>query len=285
MPTADDKGFAGLRVLSFESRMAKEIERLIQRQGGIARVVPALREVPIPLQDNAAVFRFGVKLTLHQLDIVILMTGVGTNALLDILTTRYPEAQIIDALKQTIVVARGPKPVAALKARGLEPSIAVPEPNTWHDVIATLDYYRPVRGLRIAVQEYGAPNAEMVQDLTNRGAEVFSVPVYRWALPEDTEPLRQAIQAVLTGKIDVMLITNAAQIDHVMQLAEQTGHTAQFKDACKKMIVGSIGPTATERITHYEVPVDFQPSHPKMGVLIKELSEQARALLQRKQAR
>jgi uroporphyrinogen-III synthase len=271
-----------LRVLSFESRMGAEMARLIQRHNGDPLVVSALREIPIPLQGNSAVFRFGVKLILNQLDILILMTGVGTKALLEILQTRYPLAEIIDALKKTIIVTRGPKPLAILKTLGVEANITVPEPNTWHDVIATLDYYRPVQGLKIAIQEYGVSKPDMIQDLQKRGADVFSVPVYRWALPEDTAPLHSAITEVVNGRIDAMVITNAAQVDHVIQLAEQDQKTDLFRESCKKIVVASIGPTASEGLKHYDLPVDFEPSHPKMGVLVKELSEQIHALRQAK---
>jgi uroporphyrinogen-III synthase len=276
--------FHSARVLSFESRMATEMARLIKRHGGEPLVVPALREIPIPLQDNGAVFRFGVKLILHQVDILILMTGVGAKALFEVLQTRYPLAEIIEALKKTIVVTRGPKPLAVLKALGVDANITVPEPNTWHDVIATLDYYRPVQGLKIAIQEYGVSKPEMIEDLQKRGADVFSVPVYRWALPEDTAPLEAAIAEVLNGHLDAMLITNAAQVDHVMQLAERKNIAQPFRDACRRMLVGSIGPTASEGLKHHDLPVDFEPSHPKMGVLVKEFSEQFHALRQARPA-
>ena len=274
----DGTNLQGLRVLSFESRMATEMARLIERYAGTVLVVPALREIPIPLRENGAVYRFGVKLILNQIDILILMTGVGTKALFEILQTRYPLAEILEALRKTIIVTRGPKPLAALKTLGVEANITVPEPNTWQDVIATLDYYRPVQGLKVVIQEYGMPNPDIIQDLTNRGAEVFPVPIYRWALPEDTGPIKYAIVEILDGKIDVLLITNAAQIDHVMQLVEQEGKTELFRESCKKLIVASIGPTASERLKHYDLPVDFEPSHPKMGVLVKELGEQIHAL-------
>ncbi len=273
-----------LRMLSFESRMAKDMARLIEHAGGTPLVAPALREIPIPLQENGAVFRFGVKLMLHQIDIVILLTGVGTRALLETLQIRYPLAQLIEALKHTMIVTRGPKPLAALKHIGVESNLTVPEPNTWQDVVATLDYYRPVQGLRIAVQEYGLSNPDLINDLKTRGAEVFAVPVYRWAMPIDTAPLTRAIEEVLNGGIDVLLVTNAAQIDHVMQLVERSGRTEAFRTACRRLVVASIGPTASERIRHYDIPVDLEPSHPKMGVLVKEAAALAPALLQRKRS-
>ena len=275
-------GFNGLTVAAFESRMAVEIARLIERHGGEPLVSPALRE--IPLDDNSAALKFGVKLTTERVDLLILLTGVGTTALFDLLKTRYPWSSIVAALKQTALVARGPKPVAALKALGLQPTLTVPEPNTWVDLISTLDEYRPVKGLRVAVQEYGVSNPDLLEALKQRGAEVFPVPIYRWALPEDLGPLRQALDKIIAGKVSVLLVTNAAQIDHVMQVLEKDGKVEPFRTALKKMVVASIGPTASERLRHYEWPVDLEPSHPKMGVLVKETSEQIHALLHQKQS-
>ncbi|MEX5217744.1 MAG: uroporphyrinogen-III synthase [Nitrospira sp.] len=275
-------GFNGLAVAAFESRMANEMERLIRRYGGNPLVAPALRE--IPLEDNSAALRFGARLLTDRIDILILLTGAGAKTLFEIIQTRHALPDIIGALRQTALVARGPKPVAALKAFGLSPTLTVPEPNTWHDLIATLDAYRPVRGLRVAVQEYGVSNQELLDALRVRGADVFAVPVYKWALPEDTAPLKRLIDSILRSQVDVMLVTNAAQIDHVMQLVEQDGTTEDFKKACGRMMVASIGPTASERLRDYDLPVDLEPTHPKMGILVKEASEQASALLQRKRS-
>jgi uroporphyrinogen-III synthase len=273
-------GFNGLTVVTFESRMAVEIARLIERHGGVPLVTPALRE--IPLDDNSAALKFGVQLTTERVDMLILLTGVGTTALFDLLKTRYPWPSIVAALRQTGLVARGPKSVATLKAFGLQPTLTVPEPNTWVDLISTLDEYRPVKGLRVAVQEYGVSNPDLLEALKQRGAEVFQVPIYRWAIPEDLGPLRQALDDIIAGKVSVLLITNAAQVDHVMQVLEKDGKVEPFRAALNKMVVASIGPTASERLRQYDWPIDFEPSHPKMGVLVKEIGEQAHRLLEAK---
>jgi len=273
-------GFNGLTVAAFESRMAMKIARLIERHGGNPLVTPALRE--IPLDDNSSALKFGVQLTTERVDLLILLTGVGTTALFDLLKTRYSWSSIMAALKQTVIVARGPKPVAALKALDLQPTLTVPEPNTWVDLISTLDEYRPVKGLRVAVQEYGASNPDLLEALKQRGAEIFQVPIYRWALPEDLKPLGQALDEVIVGKVPVLLITNAVQVDHVMQVLEKEGKVERFRAALKKMVVASIGPTASERLRQHEWPIDLEPSHPKMGILVKETSEQTVAILKNK---
>ena len=270
-------GFNGLTVAAFESRMAAEMARLIERYGGQPHVAPALRE--IPLSDNTAVLEFGKRLLAGHFEMVILLTGVGTKTMIEILQTAHPLDSVKAALARTTVLARGPKPVAALKELGLIPSITVPEPNTWRDILQVLDERGSLIEVRIAVQEYGVSNPDLLAALRERGAQVTQVPIYKWALPENIAPLHAVLVAIIAGQIDVLLITNAAQIDHVMQLLEQKGTTAQFKGACKKMVVASIGPTASERLRHYDLPIDFEPTHPKMGVLVKEASERAHALL------
>lgn len=271
---------SGMTVAGFESRMATEITRLIERYGGRPLVVPVLRE--ILLEDNSVVQEFGARLMAGRIDMLILMTGIGTTMLFDLLKTRYAWSSIVAVLKDTAIIARGPKPVAALRSLGLQATLTVPEPNTWTDLISVLDEHRPVRGLRVAVQEYGVSNLDLLQALEQRGAEVFPVPIYKWALPEDLGPIRHALDEIIAGRVNVLLITNAAQIDHVMRVLEEDGKVQAFQTALKKTVVASIGPTASERLQYYSWPVDLEPSHPKMGILVKEVSEQVSSLLDRK---
>lgn len=273
-------GFNGLTVVSFESRMAAEMARLIERHSGKPLVTPSLRE--IPLEDNSAALQFGEQLMRGGFDVLVLMTGAGTTALFEILHSRYTTSAVAAAVKNTVLVARGPKPVAALKALGFQPTLTVPEPNTWMDVVSTLDASRPVKGLRVAVQEYGVTNRDLLEALRQRGAHVTPVPIYRWALPEDTAPMKEALRQILAGQVQVVLITNAAQFDHMIQLAEQEGQAVPFKQACERLVVASIGPTASERIRSHGLSVDFEPSHGKMGILVKETSEQVHRLLSKK---
>lgn len=277
-----DQDFRGLRVVAFESRMAVEMARLIERYGGRPLVAPSMQE--IPLQDNREVLTFGERLLAGQVDLLILLTGVGTRAMIDVLKTRYAFDEIKAALRRVTLVARGPKPVGVLKELGLTATMTVPEPNTWRDIVQTLDAQKPVAGLQIAVQEYGVSNLDLLAALKERGALVSPVPVYRWALPDDLDPLKKAINAVLNNEIEVILITNAVQIDHVMQLLVQQGKADRFRQAAGRMVIASIGPTASERLKSHGLPVDLEPAHPKMGTLVKETSERAHALLKSKQS-
>ena len=270
-------GLAGLRVAAFESRMEEEMSRLIRKCGGDPLVTPSLRE--IPLEDNHPVFIFGTRLLAGELDMVIFLTGVGVRYLMEILETRHARESLTQALSRVSLVVRGPKPMVALRELGLSPTITVPEPNTWRDLLHVLDESGSLTGLRIAVQEYGASNPDLLEGLHDRGSEVLPVPVYKWGLPENVEPLRHVLQMILNGLVDVMLITNAAQIDNIVTVLEQTGQTEAFRRALQRTVVGSIGPTASARLHDHGLPVDLEPSHPKMGHLVKEMSERAEALL------
>lgn len=276
-------GFAGLWVAAFESRMAAEMMQLIERHGGRPLVAPSMREVP--LEQNSDVLQFGARLLAGEFAMVILLTGVGTRFMLKVLDTRWPRAQSLAALGKTILVARGPKPIAVLREQGLQPALAVPEPNTWRDLVKALDERAlALKGMTVAVQEYGVANAELLQALAARGAIVTRVPVYQWMLPEDTVPLRKAVRALMEGAVDVVLFTNAVQVEHVLQIAEQEGGAERLRQALSRVVVSAVGPIVAERLRAHGLPVDFEPSHPKMGIHVKETGERAAEILLRKRA-
>lgn len=281
---AERKDFSGLTVAAFESRMAQEMGRLIERFGGKPCVAPAMRE--IPLEENPQALTFGDQLLAGHFNMVVLLTGVGTRSLIDVLQTRFPLDSLKKALGDTVLIARGPKPVGALKELGLRAHVEVPEPNTWRDLIEAIDDFKPegIRGLRVAVQEYGVSNPDLLGALTQRGSLVTPVPVYRWSLPQDTGPLEHTIKSILAGKVDVVLITNAVQVDHIVKLLEQHQSIESFKQSLDKMVIASIGQIASERLRRHGFPVDLEPSHPKMGILVKETSERAQDILTQKRS-
>ena len=255
---------------------------LIRRYGGEPVVAPSMRE--IALSENRAALEFLPEIEAGKFAMVIFMTGVGTRTLNQALLTRYSQERIVAALGKAQLVARGPKPVAALKELGLTPSVTVPEPNTWREVLSALDAATTMRGKQIAVQEYGIPNPELVAGLEQRGASVKTIAVYRWALPEDLAPLRDAIQQILRGAVDVALFTNGAQVEHVFRVAAEEKADEKLRAACKDLAIGSVGPICTRALQQYGLKPDIEPAHPKMGSLIAEVAASAPGILLAKRA-
>jgi len=276
-------GFNGLRVLSFESRRAKEIAQLIVNNGGAPRVAPSTREIPEGLNDSEQQLIGGI--LAEQFDALIFMTGVGARALIAAAEAVSPRQEFLASLARTKIVVRGPKPSAVMREFNVPVAIAVPEPNTWREIVQALDANRgaiPLSGRRVAVQEHGEPSPELYSALRERGADVFPVHVYRWALPEDIGPLQAAIRALVDGKVDVVMFTSSVQFVHAARIAEELGLKSQFLSALRNTFVASIGPTTSETLRNHGVKVDFEPSHPKMGFLVKEAAEKSTELVQAK---
>lgn len=269
--------FDGLRVIAFESRRANEIGELIRRQGGEPFVAPSMRE--LPLEENPEAFAFGERLFRGEFDMMVFLTGVGTRALADTLATRWPRERFAEALRTMTVVARGPKPAAALREMNVPITVSVPEPNTWRELLAATEG-RAER--RIAVQEYGRSNGALLDGLRARGAEVTAVRVYRWDLPEDTRPLREAIRRIVSGDADAVLFTTSVQVEHLFRIAAGEGVERGVREGLRRMLIASIGPTTSEALEEFELAADLTPSHPKMGILVKEAAEQWQPILERK---
>ncbi len=223
---------------------------------------------------------FADALVRGEFDCVILLTGVGTRVLVDVVERAGSREPFVAALAKTKVVARGPKPLAVLRELNVPAWVAAPEPNTWRELLAALDATgTSFDGLRVAVQEYGVSNPDLLQGLETRGARVTRVLVYRWALPEDVAPLRSAVSSVAGGEIDVVIVTTATQAVHLFQVAEMMGQASAVREGFRRTVVASIGPTTTEALRHQDVAVDLEASHPKMGFLVREAAERSPDLL------
>jgi len=281
--TEPRKGFAGLRVLSLESRRGPEMAKLIASYGGEAMIAPSMREVP--LETNTEATEFGRKLLAGQFDMVIFLTGVGTRFLARVVETIYPLEQYLAELRKIAIVARGPKPVSVLREWNVPVALTAPEPNTWRELLRTLDENAtalPLQGRRIAVQEYGVTNKELLAGLADRGALVTSVPVYEWALPADTGPLRSAVSTIARKEVHAILFTTATQADHLLRIAAETNEEDAVRRGLSRMVVASIGPTTSERLRDLGIVPDMEPSHPKMGYLVSEAAQRSAEILRKK---
>lgn len=275
--------FNNLRVLTLESRRGNEMATLISNYGGRPLSAPALREVPLESNPDALAFADG--LVRDEFDLVILLTGAGTRALLAVVDKLRDRSSFVAALSRTRVASRGPKPVAVLRELGITPWLTAPEPNTWRELLSALDSKateQPLQGARLAVQEYGVSNQQLLEGLRARGARVTTVPVYRWALPEDVEPLRVAARGVAGGEVDVALFTTATQVVHLLQVAQSIGLEPQVREALASVAVASIGPTTSAELREQGIPIDIEASHPKMGFLVREAAEHAADVLRTK---
>ncbi len=241
-----------------------------------------MREVAVD-EDRPSI-DFANRLITGQVDVVVFLTGVGIRQLIARIERRVDMQRFLDSLADVKTVVRGPKPLAVLRELGIKPTLTVPAPNTWREVLATLDEHLPVVNLNVAVQEYGISNVSLNAGLEARGAAVELVSIYRWALPEDLGPLEANIRRIADGEIDIALFTSAQQVEHLLQVAEQLDLADELRESLRRVVIGSIGPTTSERLTSHSINVDFEPSHGKMGHLVNEIAQQSGELVAAKRA-
>jgi uroporphyrinogen-III synthase len=276
--------FNGIRVLSLESRRAVEAGKLIRTYGGEPLTAPAMRE--IPMSSDGPVIEFAEALMAGAFDLVIFTTGVGVRSLIKTVSEHIDREKFLSALRSVKIAARGPKSSSALRETGIPITVVAPEPFTWRVLVQAMEekFGSDLNGMNIAVQEYGTSNPELLTALAEKSVSITRVLVYQWALPEDVQPLREAVIALAHGHVDAVLFMNAGQVAHLFLMAERMGYTEALYEGFRSTVIGSIGPSTTEGLSMYRLSPDFEPSQSKMGFLIKEIAENAEKLLKQKRA-
>lgn len=276
----DDANFDGLSVASLESRRAADMQRMIERFGGKAHVSPSMREVPI--EPNREAIDFAYRLMTGHVHVVILMTGVGFRYLLRAIERHLDQRRFLDSLSDIVTICRGPKPAAAMREFGLTPTHRVPEPNTWRELLQTIDSEVSIANQVIGLQEYGITNASLVAGLEARGATVEPVRVYGWEFPEETGPLQDNVRAIASGQRDMLLLTSAHQVVNLLRMAERMNMVEELRDGLRRTVIASIGPTTSQMLEECDIHVDMEPSHPKMGHLVTEAAGQGNRFVRSK---
>lgn len=275
-----NSNFNGLRVGAFESRQAGQMERLITQCGGVAHVSPSVRITP--LSENLEAVDFAHRLITGEVDIAIFLTGVGFELLLDIVGGHLQRQRYLDALADITTIARGSKTAAAMKRLGLKPTASVPPPQTWREVINLVDQSIPVDHRAVGLQAHGLVNHSLIAGLEARGAQVLSIPVYRWELPADTRLLEQNVRLLVQGDLDVLLFTAAPQVTGLLQVAKQLGLESRLVEAIGRTVVASVGPATSQMLRRHGMSVDLQPGQSRLAALVQLTAQRSDALLRSK---
>jgi uroporphyrinogen-III synthase len=264
-------GLNGARIGLLESRMSGELATLIRNNGGDPRSAPSVREVALNPQGEVSAFID--RLAAGSYAFVLFMTGVGVKALFQEAEGLGRLEELLNSLRKTTTVCRGPKPIAVLKRYDVPISIAAPEPNTTAELIEALKGVE-LTNKRAAMLHYGERAEEMAGYLKSRGAQLDELCLYEWQLPEDTSPLKDLIGEVIRGELDSVAFTSKVQVRHLFQVADEIGKADELKAALNtRTVVTAIGPTCATELIQRGVPPRVVPEHPKMGYMVKAMSD------------
>jgi len=260
----------GKKVAILESRLGRQLVDLVTSRGAVAFHAPALAELPD--LDSGQIAELVRSLEALPAKLAVFQTGVGTRALFAATDTLGLTKNFLQLLEKTIVAVRGPKPTAALRARGVRIDRAAAEPFTTREVLASFENIS-LQGSRVIVQRHGAVNVDLDQALAARGAAVVEIPTYRWALPQDTAPLAALIGALERGEMHAVVLTNAEQVRNLFAVAERMGRGERLRAALNRTLVASIGPVASAALREAGVTVGLESSPPKLGALLSSLED------------
>ena len=255
----------GKRVAVLESRLGKQLVELIEGRGARVFHAPALAEIPD--LDPAQIAALVASLKEKPPAVAIFQTGVGTRALFSATDSPGLTGDFLEILEKAVVVARGPKPSAALRARGVRIDRSAADPFTTAEILQSLRDV-PMQGARVLVQRHGTVNAELDRHLESAGAEVIEIPTYRRSLPENTQPLRELVARLERGELDAAVFTNAEQARNLFAVAREMGREAELRRALNRVVVASIGPVASAALREAGLQVRVEAKPPKLGALL-----------------
>ena len=253
--------------------MPSELANLVTRHGGEPVSAPALREAPLPMQQDVQDVIGGI--CTRTIQAAVFLTGVGARALINAADELGRKDEFLDALRETTVICRGPKPVAVLKPLSVPIALVSPSPYTSDDLLAAIKNSDiDLGGRRVALQHYGEVNAWLRGELQALGADVLEVSLYSWQLPEDTRPVVDAIALMLAQDVDAVMLTTQSQAHNLFRIAEQVGLADELREALSSgIVVASVGPVCTRALREHGVEPRVEPVNPKMGPLVLALAD------------
>ncbi|MHA6796508.1 uroporphyrinogen-III synthase [Pseudonocardia bannensis] len=268
---------AGFTVGVTAARRAEELGTMLERRGAAVQHGPALRIVP--LADDTELLESTRALVADPPDVTVATTGIGFRGWIEAAEGWGMGEDLLGALGRGTLLARGPKARGAIRAAGLTDAWSPPSESSAEVLDHLLE--AGVEGRRIAVQLHGDPLPDVVEALTQAGAEVVEVPVYRWVPPADLGPLDRLTDGVLTGGVDILTFTSAPAAVSMLARAAERGVRERLLTALRgPVLVLCVGPVTAAPLEAVDVPT-LQPQRSRLGAMVRFLEAEAPALARR----
>ena len=260
---------AGYTVAVTAARRAEELGALLERRG--ARVVYAPAIQIVPLEDDTELQQ-ATKLCLHTPpDITIATTGIGFRGWLEAADGWGLGDDLRERLGGSRLIARGPKARGAIRAAGLTEEWSPPSESMSEVLDHLLE--EDLSDVRVGVQLHGEPLPDFVDALEAAGAQVVTVPVYRWQPPPDSAPLERLVEQIVAGEIDAATFTSAPAVVSLLQCADQMGVAADLADALRhRTLAFCVGPVTAAPLERRAIAT-VQPDRPRLGNLVRAVVE------------
>lgn len=262
---------SGFRVGVTATRKVDEQLSLLQRRGAEVYWAPSLALKP-QLMDEASLRAATEGVLARPIDIFLGTTGVGIQAWFDAARKWGWQTKLRDAIRDSEIIARGPKSVGVLRGFGLQ-EVWTPQSESFAEVLNHLRD-RDLRGKRIVIQEHGQSLAMAAHALRHLGAEVTTVSIYRVVTPTDPAPLFSLIEEITKRRLDAVTFTSAPAISALIEAAENTGKREALIAALQSDVLATcVGPVTAAEFDRWGVPT-VVPERSRLGAMIKQLEHE-----------
>lgn len=265
---------AGFTVGITADRRAEEQAELLRRRGANVVHGPVIRT--LPLGSDAALRDVTERLFREPPHYVIANTGIGMRAWFAAAESWGEGDLLVDTLGKAQVFARGPKAAAVAHTAGLE--VAWRAPSERLEEVIELLLEEPLRGARIAYQEHGDDTAGSIERLQAAGAEVIKVPVYRWILPDDTDPAQRLIEATAAGRMHAVTFTSAPAVRNFFAIAGRMQRADDVRAMfATRVLAACVGPVCAEQAHDDQIFDPVVPTKARLGLLVRAVCDRLAA--------
>jgi uroporphyrinogen-III synthase len=262
----------GLRIVVPETRELELLVSMLKARGAIPVPCPliAIRDTP----DAVAVEEWLKRFIASPCDDLVLLTGEGLRRLIGCADRIGIKTSFVASLARARKIARGPKPVRALREIGLDADLlaSIPTSAGVVDALATHD----LSGRRVGVQLYPDSDHQMLLSfLTEARAYVDTVRPYVYASEADDEKVLSVIEQMIAGAIDAIAFTSSPQVRRLHEVAARAGRSQAARGGLARSLVAAIGPVVAAELSAFGVRTDVMPANETyfMKPLVRELVE------------
>lgn len=262
---------AGFTVGITADRRWEEQAELLARRGAALVHGPTIRTLPVGPDEE--LFEVTESLLFDPPDYVIANTGIGMRAWMAAADSWGLGDSLLTMLKDSVVLARGPKASAAVHQSGVP--VAAKAASERLEELVTLLLDAGVVGRRIAFQRHGDDSPDPILRLRKAGAIVVEVPVYRWILPLDLEPAKQLIGAVVDGTVHAVTFTSAPALRNFFLIAAEMGREGEVRKALNGTVIPMVvGPVCCAAGVELGLVQPMVPDRYRIGPMIRLLTDE-----------
>jgi len=259
----------GFRIGVTSDRRSADLIDALERRGASVLHAPTLRIAHAQRDDQLIADTRAV--VQARPDLLLATTSYGVRRWLEVADAAGDGQALVEALRETAILVRGPKARGAVRAAGLNDAGMSPEETTAALVTMTLERYPAPR--TVAVQLHGQTDDAQLTRLREAGYTVLTVAPYRWLPPEDTDRVRRLIDAIGARQLDAVTFTSAPAVEALFVAARELGAYDEIVDAMRTdVIAAAVGPVTASPLVEARIRV-VQPERYRMGALIKHLCD------------